>query len=260
MLNGLNILLTRENNDNIILAEKLASLGINSFNCPLLSIVPLAVTDVKLLKEDSLRSDIIIFISKNAVKNFFSQQMLSALITSQTLVAAIGLTTKIELEGYGIKNIIYPQNNVYNSVNLFMELQQKTSLKNKSIMIVKGVGGLGELKNRLITSGAKIVELSVYKRMLPEGAAVNLKNIFTQQRVDMLLVTSEFIFNNIGILTYQQSWFYKNKICLLVPSKRLAVLSCKQGFRQVITVKNATNAAIFQKLSSYCVGVDNVKV
>jgi uroporphyrinogen-III synthase len=264
MLKGLNVLLTRENNDNIILAEKIVELGGRAFNCPLLSIVPIDTIGIKLDKPP----DIVIFVSKNAVLHFFTENLTrnnSPIFRALNFlkqesyflprIAAIGITTKNLLEQYGCTNIIYPRNRIYNSDSLLIALQEEMDIKSKTITIIKGVDGLPDLKNNLVEQGANVQEVSVYKRILPKQAAQNLHEICISNNISIILVTSEFILDAIFKLTHNKIWFDKSKICLVVPSERVASLSVKMGFRQVITATNVTHAEIMQTLISYHTGV-----
>lgn len=189
--------------------------------------------------------DGVIFISGNAVDQ--SRKQLSSgdwAMLLQNPLFAIGQQTAAILqsdvnqltEEKGFKTrqkVSFPQQ--MNSEGLLL-MPQLNDIAGQSWLIVKGLGGREKLKNGLEAAGARVSELPVYQRKLPELIAQ--KQIASYNQSDPCwLVTSLQALNNLWRILGCKP----NGCRMIVSSDRIAAEAEKIGFKVVAQAIDATD-------------------
>lgn len=183
----------------------------------------------------------VIFISGNAVdsakKKLNSQQWQQLLEsplyaigeqTAKVLQAEVDAVTKTELP-----RVMYPQ--LMNSEGL-LTMPELTDIKGQSWLIVKGLGGREKLKQGLISAGAKVSELAVYQRKLPELAVQKEIEAIALSKSIWLVTSAQALKNLYRIINHSVQ-----NCRIIVSSDRIANEASKLGFTIVATSADATD-------------------
>ena len=199
------------------------------------------------------KTDLLIFISANAVIFYFKYFMLSAM----TPVAVIGKSTaKVFAQYAGRKADIIPENGS-DSENLLQHpdlehycLKQKR--KNK-ILIVRGQGGREYLAQQLRKKQAQVDYLEVYKRICPKYKAIYLydlwHNIWHKNAIGFMIITSAQSLDNLLQITNKlQKSLILNRDMLVIHNN-IREKALNYGFSgKILVSQNASNNAILQTL------------
>ncbi|MDH5611541.1 MAG: uroporphyrinogen-III synthase [Gammaproteobacteria bacterium] len=242
VLNNKNILVTRPEGLADSLLQRIRDAGGTAHHYPVLRIC--TAEDSKILKSiiDNLSDfDIAIFISPTAVQKTFEK---IKSLPEHLIIAVIGRSTETMLNKFGIHAHIVPAD--FNSESLLLHPDLQTdNIKNKSVVIFRGIGGRDLLGSSLIQRGAKVTYAEIYKR--EKNPLISL----TQQQlknIDILTVTSNESLQNLYDLTDNDSRPSLTLLPIVVPGIRAQMLAKKLGFKTVITSNNATDDACMQSL------------
>lgn len=187
--------------------------------------------------------DQIIFVSKNAVRYFFTELKNSKLdFPDNILITCIGPGTANSLKQYNINPDFIPEIN--NSENL-LELQNFKNVVKSKILLIKGEGGRTTIAQELIKRGANLTILDVYKRQLPNIDLDVINNIWQNNLIDIIIYTSKQAMINILELfpPPAKDWLLA-KPCIVI-SQRLANHATNLGFKNV---KHASYANILEAI------------
>lgn len=244
-LHGLRILITRPAHQTKDLAAQTQSLGGMAIHFPTLEIISTKnikkiILDIKKLKQ----YDFVIFISPNAVfKTTDYIHRIWPIWPNNTKTIATGPGTGLALKQHRLPCDSYPEAN-FNGTGL-LNLVALQDIKQKKILIIKGVGGQLYLAKGLQARGAHVDTLNVYKRQLPKIDKANIP----EQTIDVIICTSHSGLKNLVSLLYpywQDTLFQKQ---VLVMSPRLAASAKKLGFvKPPLISDNASNAGIVSAL------------
>ena len=172
--------------------------------------------------------DIIIFVSKNAVK--FGLPQLQALWPQwpeSTTWLAVGPATASLLKNEDFK-ICSPE---LASSEGMLKMSELKNVENKKILIVRGVGGRETLKEGLLSQGAIVDYLEVYERnRVPYDFESNFKSDLTQ----FTLVYSGEALTHLKSIVGGSTSQYR----LILPSSRLQSMAIDLGFDKVILAKS----------------------
>ncbi|MCI0517972.1 MAG: uroporphyrinogen-III synthase [Woeseiaceae bacterium] len=155
-LSGHRILVTRAVEQAADLANAVEAAGGTALRLPLLEIVP---RDAQQISDDVGRmnsADIVIYVSPNAVRHGFAWHPEAA------ETAAIGPTTRKELELRGVAHVVCPDNG-YDSESL-LDNEAFTDVAGKTIRIIRGQDGRELLGSTLRNRGATVQYLAAYLR------------------------------------------------------------------------------------------------
>ena len=220
------LLSTRPYEKNIVLLKELEKTNILLLNHPLTEIKPLNNYD----KFDSIICNLkkyqhIIFISSNAVKFFVERyKNLSIELPDKIIFSSIGLTTKKNLESHFKTNVHCPED-IYDSEHLIKK-KIFDDIKNKKVLIIRGIGGRETLKNALKEKGAEV-----------EYGECYIRNYLIIQQENIIQEIKNF--NSIFILisSYESAkqfiessnkWLNKYKIKFIVSHKKIGLLLEKE--------------------------------
>ncbi len=207
-----------------------------NINLPLLEIVPI---DIKQWQTKCLieKPDILIFISSNAVHH--SIKYLKQCWQQMPQIAAIGSATNLALQTYNINAAIIP--NESNSTSLINHPLLQT-ITNKSIVIIKGKGGRQILQNYIKSKQAKLKELNVYHRKCPINLTAQIKQVWQQAPIDLILIYSiESMTNLLNNAPPDLILMIKNTSWLVI-SERIQQQALDTGIKKVKVFSNLEQA------------------
>jgi len=238
-------IVTRPNNRVGSLVDNLAKLSslensINIIHCPLIQILDYSEDSFEL----SPTYDGVIFISGNAVN--YAKDSLSKNIWNQLLscpLYAIGEQTAAILsdelnENEHHSKVIHPQQ--MNTEGL-LALPQFQAIENQNWLIVKGLGGREKLKNCLIQAGAKVTELVVYQRKLPNLESQRQALCYHQANPCWLITSLQALTNLWRILEKQPQGCR-----IIVSSDRIAIQAKKLNFKVVAQSQDASDQQLIK--------------
>ena len=190
------IVVTRPTLQNQYLCQHLTTLGAKAIQFPCIEINPYTDLDSHELQQQVRESEILIFISANAVNCAFSTiPQLNAIISEQHCVAAVGNSTKQALQHYGIQKIFTPE--VSSDSEGLLKLDVLQRVKGKLALIFKGSGGRELLFDTLQARGAKVQNIELYQR----GIAKSVDISAISNKIDLILFTSRETVDNFLTLT-----------------------------------------------------------
>ena len=157
-LRGYGVLVTRPEHQADKLVAAIEEAGGEAIRFPVIDIEPQESADVSRCLETLPAADITIFVSTNAV-----MYGLHCANGEETVIAAIGPTTKSAIESAGGQVDIYPATGS-DSEHLLAEAELQ-DVSGKKIRIIRGAGGREMLAETLRDRGATVDYLSVYRRL-----------------------------------------------------------------------------------------------
>lgn len=141
------------------------------------------------------------------------------------------------------QQVIHPQQ--MNSEGL-LKLPELKQVKGQQWLIVKGKDGRDKLKTGLQVAGARVQELSVYQRQLPNSAAQS-KLIELQSLDPIWLISSVQALENL-----QQVLNHQVQDCrIIISSDRIAEQASQMGFSIMAQAKDASDKQLVQSLKEY---------
>lgn len=171
-------------------------------------------------------ADIAIFTSANAVHHAEQITPLLQIISPQTAVLAVGPATAAALELHGVQAKLPHDDFSSQGLLGLRELQQVTG---KSILLVRGNGGLSTLPDALLSAGAKLHLAEVYQRQIPDNASI-LKRLFHTELPQIISTTSNESLSNLVTLVCVEERPHLWHIPLIVNSARGEQLARSLGF------------------------------
>lgn len=248
LLKGLHIAVTRPVNQAASICELIEHHGGEALMFPLLAIS--ALDDYSTFEHTiaSLeQADWAIFISTNAV-DYALPRILKKFgrVPNNIKFAAIGHQTAKALEHYGVHRVLIPQTR-FDSESL-LSLAEMQDVANKAIFIVRGVGGRDVLAETLKSRGADVIFAECYRRINPQTDTHVLSNLWQQQKLDAMIVTSSEAMRNLldlpDIQDHTNECEWLRHITLCVNHARIAELPLKLGLKVCVTEAPGDDAMI----------------
>ena len=242
-LNGKYIAITRP----IDQAKKLSALvteaGGTPISFPLIGITPLKdYSQFEAVINQIKTYDWAIFISSNAVQNGMPR-LVKAGIPKNLNFAAIGPVTASELERFGLKDVLIP-NDRFDSESL-LELDEMHAMQDKKVMIFRGVGGRDVLAETLKARGAQVTFAECYQRINPQTNCDLLTQLYAEKKLHGIVVTSSEAMRHLLDLAGDADWL--NNVTLFVNHARIAALPLQMGLK-VLVSDAAGDDAMLKKL------------
>lgn len=238
------MILTKLHQDNISLIDELKNLKIDAYSIPLFSISALEFNLNSLDKD----IEVIIFISKNAIKYFFESIQAEQLDNIRSVkFAVIGDSSFKKLLDFGIgeERIIKPKKEPFNASNLYSELSNKQF---KKILIVKGQGGLDYLKEYLISDNIEVLELEIYKRQITQKYSDELVRLYSNSINLIVFITCNTSVDSlIDIINSKK--LNMQKFNLIVASKRIESYASNKGLKVAKVLQGASNKDIIDYIT-----------
>lgn len=228
-LAGLNIAVTRPQEQASTLLQGISQLGGKAILFPLLEIKPLT-DDVSLhsviarLHEFQLA----IFISPNAVRFGMAAIQRADNLPPDLQIATIGLSSAKALTEFGIKKVISPQHRFDSESLLALPVLQ--NVNGKRVLIFRGDSGRELLGDALKSRGAQVEYACCYHRSKPQ------KNISTllEAKPDIITVSSSEALRNLVEMLDPMSSAQLLTLPLFVSHQRIALAAQHLGWQNVV--------------------------
>ncbi len=231
-MKGLRVLNTRPLSQGAILEKAIVTAGGLSINLPCITI---SATELSWLNSmpQLCHVEQAIFISANAVHYYFDALKQNHIDWPASIfVIAVGSATAAALAEQGIQVHCIPS--TADSEHL-IQLESLQHVKNKCVLLIKGVGGRSLIADTLLSRGANLTPLDVYLRDLPEVSKEYINSLWQNDAVDIILLTSEQAMKNLlGLFKEEGLSWLRNKPCLVI-SQRLADVAESLGIKTIIT-------------------------
>ncbi len=202
--------------------------------------------------DDFSALDGVIFISGNAIDQ--AKKQLSSIQWAQLLqnpLYAIGQQTAALLQSDINKLPKKPRNQpvkypLQMNSEGFLALPELLNIKNQKWLIVKGLGGRNTLKAGLQSSGAKVLELVVYQRKIPDLIAQKQIASYNQLNAYWLISSIEAL-NHLYRILQQKIQNCK----IIVSSDRIATEANKKGFTIVAQATDASDQQLIKCVNHF---------
>lgn len=231
------ILLTRPGRISEQLKKNITDAGGRALHLPSMEIHAVTVPGVvKQLLAGLAEFDILIFVSRNAVK--YTCEIFPGIVskTHDKIVFAIGSGTNEELQTAGFRGVTYTNSNTGSEALLALDELQQKNILNRKIMIMRGEGGRELLGESLLARGAKIQYAELYCRVKPQVEPVIISNMWREERPDAVVVTSAYGLSNLLEMTAEKERSIFLNTRLIVISQRLKSIAESLEFNAAIKV------------------------
>ena len=187
---------------------------------------------------------LLIFVSANAVQYAFP--LLPEQLPLDIGIAAVGSATARELREVGLDPTLVPER--MDSEGL-LALPALHDVAGKTVFILRGNGGRELLHDTLRDRGARVQQIEVYRRELPQRAAGtdNLLRNWTQL-VDVVTASSQAILDNLFTLLGDSGAQRLRETPLVVASQRVAEHAVERGCGIVYVAASARDRDVVHTL------------
>ncbi len=229
-LQGISIAITRPTDQAKKLSALIEQAGGTPILFPLIEITPLkdySQFEAVISKVETY--DWAVFISSNAVQNGMPR-LVKRGIPQNLKFAAIGPVTASELQSFGVKDVLIPKDR-FDSESL-LALPELQAIKNKKVMIVRGVGGRDVLAETLISRGAQVTFAECYQRTNPQTNCGLLAQLYADKKLHGIVITSSEAMRHLLDLAGDADWL--RNVTLFVNHARIAELPLQMGFKVLV--------------------------
>lgn len=238
-LENISIVVTRPAHQNHAICQKLNQLGANTIAFPCIEILPNPSIDPTLIQQQVTQCQGLIFTSSNAVMQAFALiPSLKKFINRDCLIYAVGSATASALNQCGIEQVQTP-NNVFDSEAL-LTIPALQEVKQKMMLIIKGIGGRELLYDTLRARGAQVQNIEIYQRSMPK--LVDIKPL--NSKIDLILFTSSETVNNFLALTSNSLQESLLRCQTVVGHPRIAEKVTALGFKKLPIIAATPSDAI----------------
>ena len=229
-LSGIGIAITRPADQAKKLSALIEQAGGTAILFPLIEIAPLIdYNQFEAVIQHIKDYDWAIFISSNAVQNGMPR-LIKQTIPQMLKFAAIGPVTASELQSFGVKEVLIP-NDRFDSESL-LALPEMTNVFSKKILIIRGVGGRDVLAETLKARGSQVTFAECYQRINPQTDCNLLAQLYSEKKLHGIVVTSSEAMRHLLNLAGDADWL--NNITLFVNHARVAELPSQMGLNLVV--------------------------
>lgn len=251
-LDGVNVVVTRPAAQAGRFVELAHAAGARCLSYPTLRIDRIALDEATRAQLRGRAWDWAIFTSANAVESAL-EQCPAPLATRH---AAIGRATARSLEQRGVHVDARPAN--ANSEGL-LELPEFAALAGRGVLLAKGSGGRGLLRDALHARGADVLELDVYRRTNAEPAAdatAQLHAALTDAAPLVVVATSTEVLQSLLEHVAGDDGKRLRQRTLLVPGPRVATAGARLGWTgPIVAAATAEDEAMLAALVSLAPGL-----
>ena len=183
------------------------------------------------------RSDLVIFVSANAVR--FAAQLLPDLPArlDRTCIACVGDATASALQTIGAPVHVVPREASTSEALLAQDALQHASVHGREVAIVRGEGGRELLARALEERGARVSVIEVYRREPPHGDLPAFLDVHAAD-IDLGIVTSGEALRRLATLGGMQR---VRAMPLVLPSDRVLEQAVSLGFAGPFSVPRRMN-------------------
>lgn len=243
-LNNKKVLVTRPRQQADQLCELISNAGGSSLRFPTIEIQ--AVIDSEKLTNCFAKInkyDYVIFVSRNAVQVVFENYLNASDLATQIRLLAIGAGTKASLVEMNMTDVLHAGAEADSESLLLLKELQSEFIKGKRILIVRGVGGRELLADKLKSRAAVVDYAEVYERCLPEYKIQERHGLWQNDKIDVIVVSSNEGLENLLRLTQEEDKQQLFKTPLAVMSERNADLARDLGFISELGIAKAKSDA-----------------
>jgi uroporphyrinogen-III synthase len=216
-LTGTGVLVTRPKSQNGELTDAIEAQGGYVFQLPVIEIEERDAAVIRSEFSGQPAPDIVIFISRNAVK--FGAHIIAP---GTARIAAIGPATRSAIEQAGLETHIYTDAG-FDSEHLLQHPDLKNS-SGKKVTIIRGNRGRGLLADTLRERGASVSHLAVYDRNIAatdDNVLTKLASVWRTGNIDFVAVMSVDSLTNLLKILPAECRELLEKSRLVTPSKRV---------------------------------------
>jgi uroporphyrinogen-III synthase len=141
--------------------------------------------------------------------------------------AAIGPITASELQSFGVKDVLIPEDK-FDSESL-LTLPEMIDVAGKKVMIIRGVGGRDVLAETLKARGAQVTFAECYQRTNPQTDCDLLAQLYAEKKLHAIVVTSSEAMRHLLNLADNPDWL--RNVTLFVNHARIAELPAQKGLK-----------------------------
>ena len=252
-LSGQRVLVTRPARQADALCQSLKGKGAEPVRFPTLEIEPAEdyMDSLEIIKQAFMELDryhAVIFVSANAAR--FAHEWIDRYWPQLPIKIhwlAVGEATARTLQKLDIPASC-PESGMDSETLLTLpELQQ---IEGKSILICRGVEGREHLGQILVSRGAKLDYVELYRRVSPNYTEQDIESIIYKFLPSVMLVTSQQSLENLDNLCKGQKdslpIHQLRQIPLIVPSQRIAHKAQQLGYNRVDIALNATDQSMIE--------------
>ena len=245
-LNGVSVLVTRPDHQADALCDLVESAGGKPIKLPMLEILPPQDEDAARRKLSLVEQyDWLIFTSMNAAQG--ALRLAPENIQWPDNLASIGSATAKMVRDVGIGDSIVPESG--RSSEALLQHPQFFDVEGKRILIIKGEGGRDLLSRALLSRGASVDSVDVYRRVPAKIDPDHLEGLADE--ADVMVITSGESLEQLASLTKSgRSALYSMQ--LVVPSQRVVQMAEELGFICTPLVpKQISDQAILDELITW---------
>lgn len=175
--------------------------------------------------------DFVIFVSRNAVSAVFQHYLNKDDLNAENIqLLAIGSGTALALSELNMSDVLHAGVQADSESLLLLPELDSELVRNKKVLIMRGIGGRELLADNLKQRGALVDYAEVYQRALPEYDIQQSRELWQNEQPDAVIISSNEGLENLLKLTAgvdQENLF---KTPLIVMSARNAELAKQTGF------------------------------
>ncbi|WP_243642536.1 uroporphyrinogen-III synthase [Sulfurisoma sediminicola] len=249
-LSGRHIVVTRPAEQCEHLAAALVEQGAHPVLFPVLAIS--ALDDVSPLLDAAIRLDgidLAVFVSPNAIAKSLEVILSRRSWPAQVRVAAIGKSSERELERFGIREVIAPQDRFDSEALLALpELQE---MQGRKVLIFRGDGGRDVVFDTLQARGATVEYVTAYRRSKPKTDPSPLLKLWDDGHLDAVTLTSSEGLRNLWEMLPRlgRSWLKQTPV--FVPHVRIAEQARALGLSRIELTGPADDGLVAGLLSYF---------
>lgn len=254
-LSARRVLVTRPAQQAAEFIELLRTRDIESLAFPTIEILPLELSHQLETQFLSLNQyDLLIFISANALKQAVEllQKLAISPASIRVKIATIGQATLDVAREYGFKVDLTPQSGFNSESLLAMQELQADNIKGERCLIIRGIGGLGLLAEKLQQRGMDVQYAEIYQRIAPEIDKFASRKLLSESwkslNVGVISVTSNESLQNLYDMLKQPGKAEMLATPLIVVSSRGKELAGTLGFSQVSQAESAMNKHMLEAI------------
>lgn len=261
-LQGIRVLVTRPAHQADALSQMISEQGGQAVLFPVIEISPIHLSDtVSAILKHPDKIDFIIFISPNAVQYGLTELLASGVVEQDEVSKHIKLVTIGQASARKLKQLlgreadIYPVEQYNSEALLAHEGLKKTAVKNKNIIIFRGLGGRELLADTLKLRGAKVEYAEVYQRLKPQFHRHELDAVWKDNTPDIITITSSEGLNNLLEMVHEMPGQKYDKQLkqtpLVVVTEKIRLNAQALGFNKIIVVPKASNAELIKGVTQW---------
>lgn len=244
----IHVLVTRPAHQSQGLIVKLSERGASVLPFPTLSIHPSTLDDTRKKKLATLaENDWIVFISPNAVNHGMPHLLAHVdLAHFKPKFAAVGEGTADTLKAFGVKEVLFPEEDV-GALALLSCFPEK--MNHKKIFIFKGDSDNLTLEKGFRDRGAVVDDCICYERLHTQEDPMPLVHALIRNGIDIMVTTSGESLRALQALIPPQLLPDFYRIPLVVISNHVQEVAQSFGFKQLYLSKGASDSAILDAIA-----------